>query len=77
MGLYINQKNQRSELQERVVAQMQERIKTAQLEDNPPPMPDGLPYDHSDQHATRMPGVIITVLLLVLIVAVVWWASTR
>jgi hypothetical protein len=73
MGLFINQKNERSELQERVVAQMQERINQKNREDNPPDLSQA--YDYNNQHNTRLPGVIITLLLFILVIAVVWWAS--
>jgi hypothetical protein len=77
MALFIRQQGPRSELQERVVAEMQDRIRKRSEEDVPAPTVGAEAYDHSDQHETRLPGVIITVLMIVLVVAIIWWASTR
>jgi len=70
MGLFIKQNEQRSELQQRVAAELQEKLKrTAAIESgaSDPQILDG-------QHETRLAGRIILILIALLVVAIIIFA---
>ena len=75
MGLFLRQNDPRSELQSKIAAELQEKLRTSSKSGAEP---DALPTADMDdskylenQHQTRVPGVIISLLVLVLIVVVV------
>lgn len=71
MGLFIGQNEKRSELQSKIIADLQEKIhQTSELEDidKDPPEPTFL----ENQHETRTAGVVIGLLLVVLAVVIVF-----
>ena len=67
MGLFLRQDESRSELQQRVAAELQEKLK------NDP----NLTYDKPDpaildnQHETRIAGKVILILIALLVVAII------
>jgi hypothetical protein len=73
MALFLRQQGPRSELQERVAAELQEKLKTQQGIVQEADL--GKAHDHDQQHHTRGAGVLIWSLILLLLIAVVWWAS--
>lgn len=73
MGLFINQSGKRSELQTKIIADLQEKTRSMEEiihenEEAESPMLD-------NQHQTRTAGVIIGALIIVTIVAIVFIAS--
>jgi cell division protein FtsX len=70
MGLFLRQDEQRSEVQQRVAAEMQERLRKSSLEKQK----DVEPAFLENQHTTRKAGMIIIVLVGLLCVAVVVYA---
>lgn len=69
MGLFIGQNEKRSELQSKIIADLQQKARqTSNLEGQAEPEPVFL----EDQHETRTAGVVIGLLLFVLIIAVVF-----
>lgn len=70
MSLFLKQDESRSELQQRVAAELQEKLKKT---------PD-VSYDKPDpaildnQHETRIAGKVIVVLLVLLVVAIIIFA---
>lgn len=70
MALFLRQDEQRSEVQKRVAAELQERLREKNkivLDDTPPAALD-------NHHTTRPAGMIIIILMLLLVVAVVAFA---
>jgi hypothetical protein len=69
MGLFLRQDGGRSELQTKVAADLQERLKArAAL-----PQDEHEPAMLENQHETRPGGIIVVILLLILLAAVVWF----
>ena len=70
MALYIKQDVQRSELQSKIISDLQEKARTTTTDDG-----DKI-YDDSpflkNQHETRSAGVIIALLIMALIVVVIF-----
>jgi hypothetical protein len=69
MALFVRQDESRSELQDRVASDLKARLNARAME----PADEHEPTILEGQHQTRTIGVAITILLLVLFVAVVWW----
>ncbi len=71
MGLYIGQDEKRSELQSKIIADLQEKSRTNALTEG-----DAADYKDSraleNQHETRAAGVIIGLLIVILIVVVIF-----
>lgn len=67
MGLFLRQDEQRSEIQTRVAAELQERLR------NKPSIEQGetSPAALDGQHETRRAGMVIIVLFALLVLAVV------
>ena len=68
MGLFLRQDDNRSELQSRVAAELQEKIRTT-------PLPDAEPTESqflANQHHTRFAGVVIAILTFILILVAIW-----
>lgn len=70
MGLYLRNDDQRSQVQERVASELQERLKASALKTGD---------DHEstmleNQHTTRPAGVIIGILIILLCVGLIWFA---
>ncbi len=78
MGLFVQQNGRRSELQERIAAELQEKIRSTST---PEGTAKSRPHDHEEsvllehQHETRTAGITITILVVVLIVAVAFLAN--
>lgn len=70
MGLFLRQDDQRSEVQKRVAAELQERLRVSELPDQAESEPAML----QNQHTTRKAGMVIMVLLFLLAVAIVVFA---
>lgn len=70
MGLFIGQNEKRSELQSKIIADLQEKVRaTSNLEgEGKEPEPTFL----ENQHETRTAGVVIGLLLVVLAVVIVF-----
>lgn len=67
MGLLLRNQEQRTRLQTKVAADIEERLTPGrQVQAEVPP-----PAINENQHKTRMAGVVIAALLVVLVVAVV------
>lgn len=71
MAIFIKQQDQRSQLQEKIAAELQEKLKTTGgLQD-----PDALDPEKTtvmqNQHKTRSAGIVIVILLLVAITTLV------
>jgi hypothetical protein len=64
MGLFLRQDEQRSEVQQRVATELQERMRQTSLKDQGEIEPAFL----ENQHTTRKAGMIIIVLVAVLLV---------
>lgn len=71
MGLMLRNQDQRSEVQTRVAAQLQERLNSAQEIEHKEVDPAFL----DNYHQTRSPGALIVILLMLLIVAIIWGAT--
>ena len=70
MGLYLKKEDQRSQVQERVAAELQERLRTkASIEGK-----DHEPTILENQHETRKAGVVIAVLVVIFCIGLVWFA---
>lgn len=67
MGLFLRQDESRSELQQRVAAELQEKLKTDTSLSYEKPTPALL----ENQHETRIAGKVILFLILALVVAIV------
>lgn len=61
MGLFLNNKDNRSELQSRVAAELQERLKQKQALEYEKPEPSML----ENQHTTRGAGIILVIASLI------------
>lgn len=73
MGLFIGQDEQRSELQSKIIADLQEKARqNSALEHK-----DVEPKYLEGQHQTRVAGVIIGALLIVLVAVIIVIASQR
>ncbi len=70
MGLFLRQDEQRSDVQQRVAAELQERLRQQTLENQAEVDPAFL----EGQHTTRKAGMVIMVLMILLIIAVVVFA---
>ena len=70
MGLFIGQDEKRSELQSKVIADLQQKIRqTSSFEGEPQ---DTDPRFLENQHETRTAGFIIGLLIIVLVVVIVF-----
>jgi hypothetical protein len=70
MAMFLRQDEQRSEVQKRVAAELQERLRNA-----PPAEPADLePVSLENQHPTSRAGMVIMVLLFMLAIAIVVFA---
>lgn len=67
MALFLKQDETRSELQQRVAAELQEKLKTNP--DITPDKPDPAILDN--QHETRLAGKVILILLALLVIAII------
>lgn len=67
MGLFLRQDDQRSDVQQRVATELQERLKKQTLENQAEIDPAFL----ENQHTTRKAGMVIIVLTALLIIALV------
>jgi hypothetical protein len=70
MGLFLRQDEQRSEVQQRVAAELQERLRQSSLgepKETEPTMLEG-------NHQTRLAGMVIMLLLIALFIGVVVFA---
>ena len=67
MALFLKQDESRSELQQRVAAELQENLKVKPDLTNDKPDPAIL----DNQHETRLAGKVILVLLALLVVAII------
>lgn len=72
MALFLRQDVPRSELQERIAAELREKMKTAQGGNEPADL--SVAHDHHTRHTTRGAGVLITLLMLALLGAIIWWS---
>lgn len=70
MGLFLRQDDQRSDVQQRVAADMQERLRQKSLENPTETDPAFL----ENQHTTRNAGMVVIILVVLLVVAVVIYA---
>ena len=73
MGLFIGQNEKRSELQSKIIAELQQKARqTSKDEGDARDTVDATPESTllENQHETRTAGVIISLLIIVLIVAV-------
>ena len=70
MGLFLRQDEQRSDVQQRVAAELQERLRIQSLENQAKIDPAFL----EGQHTTRKAGMIIMLLMVLLIIALVTFA---
>lgn len=70
MGLFLRQDEQRSEVQQRVAAELQERMR--QSTDIPPTETDPAMLDGN--HTTRPAGMVIIILVVLLFIAVIAYA---
>lgn len=70
MGLFLRQDEQRSDVQQRVAAELQERMRVAALKDQKENEPAFL----ENQHTTRKAGMIIILLVAVLCIAIAVFA---
>lgn len=75
MGLFLRQDENRSELQSKIIADLQEKVRgNSSLEGmHTEPEPQYL----ANQHETRLAGVIISILVIILIVVIIYVASQR
>ncbi len=72
MGLFLRDDNGRSRLQTKVQSDLNERLKDTKPLDIDTPEVDPRFLDNS--HQTRVAGVIISVLLIILVIAALIWA---
>lgn len=70
MGLFIGQNEKRSELQSKIIADLQEKVRQTNSLEGEPETPEPAFLDH--QHETRTAGVVIGLLLIALIVAIIF-----
>lgn len=70
MGLFLRQDEQRSEVQQRVAAELQERLRQTALNNKA----DTDPAFLENQHTTRKAGMVIIVLVALLVIAIVGFA---
>lgn len=70
MGLFLRQDDSRSELQSRIAAELQEKLKTKPDVTQDQPEPAFL----ENQHQTRPAGMFLMILAVVFVVAVVVFA---
>ncbi len=69
MGLFLRQDENRSELQSKIIADLQEKVRSkAAMEDEKEHVPTLL----ENQHETRTAGVVIGLLLIALAITVVF-----
>lgn len=66
MALFVNREQQRTQLQEKLAADLKNKLNSANIkaEDTPPVMLE-------NDHQTRPAGMVIAVLLAVLVIAVI------
>lgn len=70
MGLFLRQDEQRSDVQQRVATELQERLKRTSLENDT----DKVPAFLENQHTTRKAGLVIMILLALLVITIVIFA---
>lgn len=72
MGLFIGQNEKRSELQSKIIADLQQKVQTtSSLEGEGEPEPKFL----EDQHETRTAGVVIGLLIIILAVVIIFMVA--
>lgn len=71
MGLFLRQDEQRSDLQNRVATELQERLRTT---DTDKTLNDHEPAFMENKHQTKLSGMIIIVLLVLLMATIVVFA---
>jgi hypothetical protein len=80
MALFVRQDQERSELQQRLAAELQERAKK-RAENDTPPLPDieDSSYLEGTKKTTSLAGVWIGIVVVALILAVIFviWQSSR
>ena len=70
MGLFLRQDESRSELQQRVAAELQEKLRNDSDLQYDKPTPAIL----DNQHETRIAGKVILVLIVLLVIAIIMFA---
>ncbi len=70
MGLFIGQNEQRSELQSKIIADLQEKVRSTSSFEGEPREVESTFLEH--QHETRTAGVVIGLLVIVFVVVVVF-----
>lgn len=77
MALFVNQQNERTELQKRIAAELAEKAKKKSLEsDNP--LPDGVKdsaYLDNTNKTTRLAWVWMLIILILIVVSI-WLVAT-
>lgn len=74
MGLFIGQNEKRSELQSKIIADLQQKVhQTSALEGEGEPEPKYL----EDQHETRTAGIVISLLIVVFVCVVIFLVTRR
>ena len=68
MGLFLRQETDRSQLQSKVAMELRERLQQRDLGEG-----ESEPAILEDQHTTRVPGVVIVALLVILLGAFIYW----
>lgn len=77
MALFVNQQNERTELQKRIAAELAEKAKKKSLESDKP-LPDGVKdsaYLDNTKKTTRLAWLWMLI-ILILIVASIWLVAT-
>lgn len=73
MGLFIRQDENRSELQSKIIAELQEKARSkAAIEGEPKEVE---PTMLENQHETRTAGVVISLLVIALVIMIIFIAT--
>lgn len=70
MGLFLRQNDQRSELQSKVAADLQQKLRATSLNEGEPVQTESRFLEN--QHETRPAGIVIGLLLVVFVGLVIW-----
>lgn len=73
MGLFIGQNEKRSELQSKIVADLQQKVRATGSVEGESKEPE--PTLLENQHETRTAGVVIGLLLVVLVIVIIFIAA--
>lgn len=74
MGLFLRQDENRSELQSKIIADLQEKARTKAATEGEPGEP-AEPTMLENQHETRTAGVVISLLVIALIIVIIFVAT--